>query len=325
MNRWYARFAVGVATMAFLVGRAGIANADTIIIDVKSNFFSPSEVLIKTGDTVRWVIDEGSHTTTSSTGLWDSGVLSSGSMFEYTFNDSGDFSYTCTLHFQCCNMAGTVHVQNAPAPVSVTGYSADVISDMDPSARFAQPFHAGTFAWFEAGAVDDNGTQHNDGLPAGLIFLSATGSGAIYQIQPANANNVLQLSAGQTGTFMLTTPAAYGTLYVIASSGDGAPSSAGSGTINFADGSQQAFSYNSFDWCNGSGGLHPEAVLTGPNGRADVGPNGTAFVYNQDCDFQIYETIIAIDPSHAGVAIASIDFTSAPDAFLSNVFGVSGQ
>jgi hypothetical protein len=42
------------------------------------------------------------------------------------------------------------------------------------------------------------------------------------------------------------TPAAYSTLYVLASSGDGTPSSAGSGTINFADGSTQPFSYNSF-------------------------------------------------------------------------------
>jgi hypothetical protein len=89
----------------------------------------------------------------------------------------------------------------------VKGYSADVISDKDPQARFAQPFNAGTFAWFEAGAVDDNGGPHNDGLPAGLTFVSATGSGATYQIQPANANNVLQLSAGQSGTLTLTTPA----------------------------------------------------------------------------------------------------------------------
>jgi hypothetical protein len=215
--------------------------------------------------------------------------------------------------------------QVLPVPVLMAGYSADVISDKDASARFAQPFHAGTFAWFESGAVDDDGAQHNNGLPAGLSFVSATGSRATYQLQPANAKNVLQLGSGQTGTLTLTTPAAYSTLYVIASSGDGTPSSVGSGTINFADGSTQAFNYNSFDWCNGSGGLHSEAVLTGPIGRADVGPNGTAFVYNQDCDFQVYETVIAIDSSHAGVAIAGIDFTGAPDAFFSNSFGVSGR
>jgi sugar lactone lactonase YvrE len=214
---------------------------------------------------------------------------------------------------------------SAPAPVVVTGYSADVISDKDPSTRFAQPINAGTFAWFEAGAVDDRGAQHDDGLPAGLTFVSATGSGATYQIQAANANSVLQLGVGQTGTLTLTTPAVYQTLYIIASSGDGTPTSVGSGSINFADGSTQAFSYNSFDWCNGPGGLHTEAVLPGPNGRADVGSDGTAFVYNQDCDFQVYETSLAIDPAHAGVAIASIDFTAAPDAFLTNIFAVSGK
>jgi hypothetical protein len=31
-----------------------------------------------------------------------------------------------------------------------------------------------------------------------------------------------------------------------------------------------------------------------------------------------------VDPSHAGVGIASIDFTGAPDAYFSNMFGVSG-
>jgi plastocyanin len=194
MSRWYARFAVGVAAMAVLVGRAGIANADTIIIDVKSNFFSPSDVTVNVGDTVQWVIDEDVHTTTSSTGLWDSGVLSAGSTFEYTFNDPGDFPFICTLHFNCCNMAGSVHVQTAPAPITVTGYSTDVISDMDPSARFAQPFGASTFAWFEAGAVDDSGVQHHDGLPAGLSFISATGSGATYQIQPAAAAGQSELT-----------------------------------------------------------------------------------------------------------------------------------
>jgi hypothetical protein len=136
---------------------------------------------------------------------------------------------------------------------------------------------------------------------------------------------VLQLSAGQTGTLTFTTPAAYSELYVIAASGDGTPTSAGSGTIHFADGSTQAFSYNSFDWCNAQGRFRPEAVLSGPTGRADVGPDGTTFLYNQDCDFQVYETVIPIDPAHTGVAIASLDFTGAPDAFFSNVFGVSGQ
>jgi hypothetical protein len=50
-----------------------------------------------------------------------------------------------------------------------------------------------------------------------------------------------------------------------------------------------------------------------------------AFVYNQDCDLQLYETAIPVDPAHTGVAVVSIDFTGAPNASYSNVFGVSGQ
>jgi hypothetical protein len=215
--------------------------------------------------------------------------------------------------------------QTLPLPVLLTGFNADVISDKDPSARFAQPFHGGTFAWFESGGVDDDGTTHPDGLPAGLSFVSVTASKATYQIQPANANNALQLGAGQKGTLTLATPAAYRTLYVLASSGDGMISSTGNGTLNFADGSTQDFSYNGFDWCNSQGGLHSEAGLRSPNGRTDVGRDGTAFSYNQDCDFQLYETVIAIDPLHAGVAIVSIDFTGALDAFFSNIFAVSGR
>jgi hypothetical protein len=223
-------------------------------------------------------------------------------------------------------------------PIALTGYNTDVIRAKFPSAQPAHPFHGGTFAWFEAGAVDDSGTEHEDGLPAGLAFQSATGSGALYQIQTAtttstsntttNTKNVLQLSAGQTGTLTLTTPFVYRRLYVLASSGDGSQTSAGSGTIHFADGATQAFGFNCFDWCNGpygQGGLHPEAALNGHTGRADIGHDGTAFVYNQDCDFQLYETVIPIDSAHTGVAVTSIDFSGAPDAFYSNIFGVSGQ
>jgi hypothetical protein len=210
-------------------------------------------------------------------------------------------------------------------PVALQGYNADVITDRDPSVRFAQPFDASAFAWFERGAVDDAGVQHNDGLPAGLTFSSATGSGAMYQIQLADGPNVLQLNPSQPGTLWLTVPGPYERLFVIGASGNGTPASTGSGHINFADGSTQTFTFNLFDWFNGAGNLHPEAVLPGLNGRANVGPSGTDFTYLREADFQLYETVIPIDPWHAGTPILSIDFLGAPDAFYSNIFGVSGQ
>jgi hypothetical protein len=76
-------------------------------------------------------------------------------------------------------------------PIQVTGYNAAVIAGVDPAVRSAQPFDSATFAWFESGAIDDNGVQHQDGLPVVSTFTSATGRGAAYQIQPADGNNVL--------------------------------------------------------------------------------------------------------------------------------------
>jgi len=222
-------------------------------------------------------------------------------------------------------IASAPQVPAQTAPILLTGYNADVIADKNPSVRFAQPFDANTFAWFESGATDINGVQHNNGLPVGLHFMSLTGSMAIYEIQPANGDNVLQLGPGQTGSLNLVNPEPYSMLSIIASGGGSAPFSIGRGDINFADGTTQVFNFNTFDWCNAGGGLHPQAVLPWPTGRANVGPFGTAFVYDRACDFQVYETVIPIDPFHAGVPILSIDFTGAPDAFYSNIFGVSGQ
>ena len=48
--------------------------------------------------------------------------------------------------------------------------------------------------------MDDNGTERDNGLPAGKTFESQTGSGAVYLIQPAVLNNVLQVQSGGIGT-----------------------------------------------------------------------------------------------------------------------------
>jgi plastocyanin len=115
MRGWFAPFAAAVAALALLAGGPGAVKADTVYIDVESNFFDQAEVYVYTGDTVCWTFNNGIHTTTSVDGLWDSGVLGAGSTFEYTFTDPGDYIYTCTLHFNCCGMAGVVHVVD-PCP-----------------------------------------------------------------------------------------------------------------------------------------------------------------------------------------------------------------
>jgi hypothetical protein len=110
---------------------------------------------------VQWVWQQGAHTSTSSNGLWDSGILTSGATFEFTFNQPGDFNYTCTLHFTCCNMAGTVHVSPSVSPTA-----AQLLVSAASSATAGSPFDV------TVTAVDSNGTVVPD--YAGTVAFSST-------------------------------------------------------------------------------------------------------------------------------------------------------
>jgi plastocyanin len=73
------------------------ATANTVTIQ---NFaFNPVTITISRGQTVTWTnMDNVPHTVTSTTGVFDSGSISSGQTFSYTFNNAGTFEYSCTIH-----------------------------------------------------------------------------------------------------------------------------------------------------------------------------------------------------------------------------------
>lgn len=73
------------------------AEANAVIIQ---NFaFNPATLTVKAGTTVAWTNEDSvSHTITSDSGAFDSGTLSSGHPFSYTFNTPGNFSYHCSIH-----------------------------------------------------------------------------------------------------------------------------------------------------------------------------------------------------------------------------------
>jgi plastocyanin len=90
----------------------------SVIVDVSlDNFaFSPQFITVTAGSTVRWTNNQVNpfpvtHTTTSDTGLWDSGFLSPGNFFTYTFDSPGVYGYHCTIHgLSGSGMYGTVVV-----------------------------------------------------------------------------------------------------------------------------------------------------------------------------------------------------------------------
>ena len=61
--------------------------------------FDPQVVTITVGSSVEWT-NAGSftHTTTSDTGVWDSGQLGPGDVFSTTFNSPGSYPYHCAIH-----------------------------------------------------------------------------------------------------------------------------------------------------------------------------------------------------------------------------------
>jgi plastocyanin len=142
----------------------GVATAATTNVSVGDNFFSPATVSIKVSDTVQWTwTGSRNHSSTSTTaGLWDSGVVGKGNVFTHTFNDVGSFPYRCTVH--AAQQTGTVTVQaaaNQPPTVSIVSPA--------PGAAFAAPW-TGTIL---AAVTDSDGTVSKIDFYLGNSLLSS--------------------------------------------------------------------------------------------------------------------------------------------------------
>jgi len=95
-------------------GRTGALAAEHTVA-IRDDFFSPKNLTIPPGDAVKWV-HQGSatHTTTSSSGLWNSGLMHNGDTFSVTFSNLGNFPYFCQVHGQ--SMSGKITVADTPPP-----------------------------------------------------------------------------------------------------------------------------------------------------------------------------------------------------------------
>jgi plastocyanin len=82
------------------------------IVTIRSFTFFPDTVRIRPGDEVIWVNCETQnqdyHTSTSTTGVWNSGAINRGEFYARTFSAAGTFNYFCEPH---PFMTGAVIVQ----------------------------------------------------------------------------------------------------------------------------------------------------------------------------------------------------------------------
>lgn len=98
--------------MSDMYGNGGNNNSSTgpgaNEVYIQNMAFNSSSITIQANTTIKWTNKDGvAHTVTSDTGLFDSGSISNGSTFSYTFKTPGTYNYHCTPH---PSMTGSVTV-----------------------------------------------------------------------------------------------------------------------------------------------------------------------------------------------------------------------
>lgn len=79
------------------------SKAASHLVSVEDFEFDPAFLTVNVGDTIVWVWDEGSHTTTSNTipagaAPWNSPITSTSPVFTYTVTQPGQYLYECLPH-----------------------------------------------------------------------------------------------------------------------------------------------------------------------------------------------------------------------------------
>ena len=85
-----------------------VAKEDTKKVEIDNNIYIPDNITVTGGTTVNWINnDVVAHTVTDDTDIFNSGIISPGDGFNYTFDNIGVFRYHCEIH---SSMHGVVNV-----------------------------------------------------------------------------------------------------------------------------------------------------------------------------------------------------------------------
>jgi hypothetical protein len=207
-------------------------------------------------------------------------------------------------------------------PINLTGWNRDVIVEKTATTPYtgaALPFDVpNDYSFYEIGLP-----AGGRGLPPGRVFTSLVDDSTVFQLQPYNQNNVLQLSAGtsSTGTLTLATPAAYSSISVLAASANSYTATVGNLVLNFSDGTASPmFQFNNSDWF-----FQPNAVIKG-FGRLVLA--STSAEDNGDPYPELYQTTINLAAlGLTNRALVSVEFLdpSIDPRETTGIFAISGS
>ena len=107
-------WAAALVISAGLLALPLVVLAATSAVNIQNSAFAPATTTIRVGDTVAWTNrDAFSHTSTSDTGAWDTGVIRAGGSGSFVFTVAGTFAYHCAIH---AFMHGTITMGDAWLP-----------------------------------------------------------------------------------------------------------------------------------------------------------------------------------------------------------------
>jgi plastocyanin len=90
---------LGPVVGAMLAFGAVAAQDATSVITIDNFTFSPKELTVPVGTTVKWVNhDDIPHTIVEKKTIFRSKALDTDDAYSYTFTSAGDFDYSCGLH-----------------------------------------------------------------------------------------------------------------------------------------------------------------------------------------------------------------------------------
>jgi len=187
------------------------------------------------------------------------------------------------------------------APIALTGYNADVISNGAAAASSSissfmiDGFDSAGYA-FVAEDYSSSGYTPTYFLPTGGSLASTLTTGLTFQLADYSSNNAARLRlVGDSCVLSFVTPQSAGALYMLGTSGSG--TSTVSFTVNFSDGTTETFTSISYpDWYSSGGSINAIGRVSTTDDHTD----GTS------TSPSLFERLLTIDPSDYSKTINSI-------------------